>query len=404
MYGKVIVMKKKNIKIETAIRHLSDKGYDIDKSWLRDNKDRISIPRTERIPIVCKKCGYVKEVTISTASECKICCRQCNAQELLDKRFGAGHIKILEYGGSCENSKLYCIHSGQIFERRTNYMIHDDDAACVCRYHTWKEIKNEASSRGYEALDNHKDEDIIRTAEKFTLLCKKHNRTFETTFNKFHDMGHGCPECGRELQAERLRLTREEVQARIDEVHGKGRYVIGKDYKGISADCHIRCTLCGQERIVAPYVVCRGSHCSCKTESNGESFTSSFLDEMGLDYEKQVMFPECRYKKPLPFDFCVRSYDGTEFLIEFDGIQHFESVKNWGGEESLRKTQLRDRIKNEYCERNKIFLIRIQNRKDEFNPNDDKERAEKAFEKAGAIMAFFSELDREHPQVITVEI
>jgi len=45
--------------------------------------------------------------------------------------------------------------------------------------------------------------------------------------------------------------------------------------------------------------------------------------------------------------------------IEFDGRQHFESVKGFGGDEQLKKTQYNDQIKNDFCEENNIKLIRL---------------------------------------------
>ena len=47
--------------------------------------------------------------------------------------------------------------------------------------------------------------------------------------------------------------------------------------------------------------------------------------------------------------------------IEYDGIQHFEPIKLFGGEKEFLKTQKKDRIKNEYCINNNIRLIRISN-------------------------------------------
>ena len=43
--------------------------------------------------------------------------------------------------------------------------------------------------------------------------------------------------------------------------------------------------------------------------------------------------------------------------IEYQGIQHFESVKHWGGEKSLRKVQERDINKLNLCQKNKVNLI-----------------------------------------------
>jgi very-short-patch-repair endonuclease len=55
----------------------------------------------------------------------------------------------------------------------------------------------------------------------------------------------------------------------------------------------------------------------------------------------------------LPFDFYVPS---TKTVIEYDGQQHFVPV--WG-QESFENVQRTDKIKNQYCKKNGIKLIRI---------------------------------------------
>ena len=40
-------------------------------------------------------------------------------------------------------------------------------------------------------------------------------------------------------------------------------------------------------------------------------------------------------------------------------MPHFEPIEFFGGDVSLKETQKRDQIKNEYCEENNIKLLRI---------------------------------------------
>lgn len=63
-------------------------------------------------------------------------------------------------------------------------------------------------------------------------------------------------------------------------------------------------------------------------------------------------------ENPLKFDFQVGNY-----LIEYDGEQHF-IPQSFGdtkisAELKLKTTQLHDKIKNEYCIKHNIPLIRI---------------------------------------------
>lgn len=102
-----------------------------------------------------------------------------------------------------------------------------------------------------------------------------------------------------------------------------------------------------------------------KSESKGEKKVREELERLGYDVSKQKTFPGCfgfagtRYCDLLKFDAYVVNENGAEVCIEYDGIQHFESQKNWGGEEGLKSVQERDKLKNEYCEKNNIKLIRI---------------------------------------------
>ena len=45
--------------------------------------------------------------------------------------------------------------------------------------------------------------------------------------------------------------------------------------------------------------------------------------------------------------------------IEHQGQQHFKPIKHWGGEESLKKVQHRDKLKADLCKKNKVNLLCI---------------------------------------------
>ncbi len=59
------------------------------------------------------------------------------------------------------------------------------------------------------------------------------------------------------------------------------------------------------------------------------------------------------------FDFALLRENKIVALIEYDGEQHYRPTLRYGGEEKLRLVQERDRIKNEYCKRKGIRLIRV---------------------------------------------
>jgi hypothetical protein len=74
----------------------------------------------------------------------------------------------------------------------------------------------------------------------------------------------------------------------------------------------------------------------------------------------QYTFSDCVDLRPLPFDIAIiDELDKVRLLIEFHGIQHFVPVEFYGGEEAMKQTQKRDKIKMDYCEKNNIPLVEI---------------------------------------------
>lgn len=104
--------------------------------------------------------------------------------------------------------------------------------------------------------------------------------------------------------------------------------------------------------------ISQGQRCPSCRESKGERKIKDFLDSHGVAYVSNYTFDDCRYRRPLPFDFAI-FINGVLTLVEFDGEQHYRASDHFGGEEKLRLVQKRDAIKNNYCATNNITLIRI---------------------------------------------
>lgn len=97
--------------------------------------------------------------------------------------------------------------------------------------------------------------------------------------------------------------------------------------------------------------------------SRGEKKVMDLLRHGGLRFEREVSFEGLVGKKkvPLRFDFAVYNQKGEPLvLIDFDGEQHFKYVKYFHKTISgFKRAQERDRIKNKYCLKHNIPLIRI---------------------------------------------
>lgn len=100
------------------------------------------------------------------------------------------------------------------------------------------------------------------------------------------------------------------------------------------------------------------SSCGC-LKSTGELKISQILRENGIDFKQQKSYRDLLSDKGrrLRFDFYIPE---KNYLIEYDGPYHYRSTgRIWCTENHVKKTQYHDRLKNKYCKKNSIPLIRI---------------------------------------------
>ena len=119
------------------------------------------------------------------------------------------------------------------------------------------------------------------------------------------------------------------------------------------------CLNCNEIYEVSLHDFCiSGSRCKCNTMSKGEKYIKEILDENKIEYAQQYTFDDCKNIRKLPFDFAIFENNKLKCLIEYDGSQHYYKKFSRSNEdfENLKK---RDLIKTNYCEKNKIKLIRI---------------------------------------------
>lgn len=101
--------------------------------------------------------------------------------------------------------------------------------------------------------------------------------------------------------------------------------------------------------------------CGC-INSRGEKLISQILKRNNINFTTQYTFKDLRSEKGycLKFDFAIFKDNKLDYLIEFDGRQHYEGPDaKWSLSDSLEEIQQRDRLKNDYCLKNGIKLKRI---------------------------------------------
>lgn len=96
--------------------------------------------------------------------------------------------------------------------------------------------------------------------------------------------------------------------------------------------------------------------------SRGEIKIHEILEEEGLVFQEEYSFHDLVSStgRPLRFDFAVFDDGGDlDYLIEFQGSQHYEPKRNFGGHAGFVKQKTNDDKKRIYCKRHGYTLIEI---------------------------------------------
>jgi uncharacterized C2H2 Zn-finger protein len=167
-------------------------------------------------------------------------------------------------------------------------------------------------------------------------------------------LGRSCPRC-----FGAVKKTHKQYEEEIKKKFGK-EYSVTEMYQGASSKIRHRHNPCGTEWSIKPNTLLSGYGCPFCNISKGEKMLNELLTDCGLQFERQYKFTDCRGKRrPLPFDFAVIRSGKIAVLIEWDGRQHFQPVKKFNGREGLLERKRNDRIKDEYCAKKGIPLLRI---------------------------------------------
>jgi hypothetical protein len=96
--------------------------------------------------------------------------------------------------------------------------------------------------------------------------------------------------------------------------------------------------------------------------SRGEMKIEDILTESGMPFKMEYSFPDLKSPngKPLRFDFVVFDDDGNiDFIIEYQGRQHYEASTKFGGKKGLYQQQFNDNKKRRFCALHGFTLIEI---------------------------------------------
>jgi Zn finger protein HypA/HybF involved in hydrogenase expression len=192
----------------------------------------------------------------------------------------------------------------------------------------------------------------IKQKTKYDIICKKCKTTFTNSWDNHTNKKQGCPKCNPSGRKKRTIESLKEQILKLNTGYGYN----WESYKGyFDNSFQIKCYKHGWfTQQISNHLM--GQGCPKCKQSHGEKEIERFLINHGIEYETQKTFKGCKSKRMLPFDFYIPS---KNLCIEYDGELHFKSVEFFGGDESLKKTMKHDKIKDNFCKKNSVNLIRI---------------------------------------------
>ena len=96
--------------------------------------------------------------------------------------------------------------------------------------------------------------------------------------------------------------------------------------------------------------------------SRGEIKIHEILSDAGFNFKEEYIFPDLKSPngRPLRFDFVIFDDDGKiDFIIEYQGKQHYEASSKFGGKRGLYQQQYNDNQKRRFCALHDFNLIEI---------------------------------------------
>ena len=96
--------------------------------------------------------------------------------------------------------------------------------------------------------------------------------------------------------------------------------------------------------------------------SRAEIMIHEILKKNNINFVEEYSFANLKSTsgRPLRFDFVIFDDDGNiDFIIEYQGKQHYEASSKFGGKKGLYQQQYNDRLKRRFCALHGYNLIEI---------------------------------------------
>ena len=291
----------------------------------------------------CKKCS-----TLKVSNE-----QKTTKEEFIKKSIEVHGNKyiydLVNYINSKEKVIIICKEHGEFKQIPYSHLNGCGCSKCSNRYLHSNEDFIKSSVKLHGNKYDYSLVNYINNKEKVKILCRKCDQYFEQTPHS-HLQNHGCPFCKPGTLG-----TKEEFIRKSKIKHGDRYDYSLVSYINYNTKVEIICSIHGSF-FQEPGNHIQGQNCTYCKNSKGQDKIKNILSKKNIDFESEKKFDDCYNQRKLPFDFYLPD---KNIIIEYDGEQHFRPIEIFGGKKTFEKLKINDKIKNNFCKKNNINLIRI---------------------------------------------
>lgn len=225
------------------------------------------------------------------------------------------------------------------------------------------------------------DESVYESANSdIVITCKSHGN-FITTPKRFLSSEFGCNKCSRDNS----RISSIVWVNRFKKIHGDRYDYSESEFGKVDDKIAIRCREHGVF-YQTPHNHAKGEGCpTCMKNSSAlEESVAIGLDKDGIRYERQKRF---QWLGRMSLDFYVPS---CNVAIECQGIQHYEPIEFFGGDDKLEYVKSNDALKYKLACENGVDLIYLCNTR---NKDDDANDGKTCFSTVNGIVKYINSLN-----------
>jgi hypothetical protein len=241
--------------------------------------------------------------------------------------------RIDDYVNTSTIIRFKCKTCGKIFKKKPKEI---SKLKCNCdeRLNKYKEhIKN----KNLIVLDT-----FLNVRTKIRHKCTVCENIFLSSPKTIKNSIYGCPFCAGSKISNKDYISKLPINIQL----------IG-EYKNTYTKIEHKCLECNNNWFTKPnYILHMGCGCPFCKSSKGEKLITLLLNNIGIQYESEKAI--IINSKTYYYDFYIPD---IRLAIEFNGIQHYEPVEFFGGEEQFLIIKENDKIKIEWSKKNNITLL-----------------------------------------------